>query len=99
MYCKFNGDPCAWIAIWDLFRSSVHAQRPYQSISNEKKLSYWTLLLSLSGPVAAAIRGLVIADQEYRVVAIDLLKKRFGDNVVIASSLYFQLRFWWDFAV
>ncbi len=51
--------------------------------------------MSLSGPVTCDSR-LAIADQNYRVVAVDLLKKRFGDNVVIASSLYFQLRFWWD---
>ncbi len=82
---KFSGDPVAWKPFWDLFCSSVDAQ----PISGVQKFSY--LSGSLVGPAAAAVRGLSITEENY-LVALGLLKRRFGDPIIIVRSLYSKLR-------
>ncbi|MCP3661259.1 MAG: DUF1759 domain-containing protein, partial [Gammaproteobacteria bacterium] len=82
---KFNGDLSGWKAFWDLFSSAVDSQ----PIPDVQKFSY--LSASLTGVAASAIKGLALTEINY-LVAVGLLKDRFGDNSAIIRSLYSQLR-------
>ena len=71
---NFNGSITGWTPFWDSFQTSVHNNT---TLSDAEKFSY--LHSFLSGKALEAISGLSITDASY-AIAIDILKKRFGDK-------------------
>lgn len=69
---EFRGNILLWNAFWDVFEVDVHLKKNY---SNATKFNF--LNSRLSGAAKALLLGLVPTNDNY-IVAIDLLKKRFG---------------------
>jgi hypothetical protein len=76
----FNGNILMWNAFWDVFEVEVHQKTKY---SNATKFNF--LNSRLSGEAKALLLGLVPTNDNY-IVAIDLLKKRFGQPAKIIMA-------------
>ncbi|KAI1707434.1 gag protein [Ditylenchus destructor] len=74
----FSGDPLQWPSFWATFEVMVHSK----PISNAEKMSY--LVMFLRNDAKRAINGYHITNDNYPIV-IDLLKRRFGNEKVIAE--------------
>ena len=82
---RFNGDVLKWPNFWQLFKVMVDNQ----PIEDVEKFGY--LQRTLTGKAAYAIAGLEMTPDCYKN-AVDILKKRFGNEDVIRDALYGQLR-------
>ena len=81
----FDGNILCWLEFWDIFNSSVHEQE----VPNVTKFSY--LKGALRGAAAVVIGGISVTNDNY-VIAIELLKEKFGKSEVIIDTLYSQLQ-------
>ncbi len=81
----FSGDLRKWREFWDTYESSVHNQH----ISNVQKFTY--LKSFLRDDALRTVEGIAICNDNYQE-AIDLLKKRFGDDKKVKRELYTDLR-------
>ena len=81
----FYGNPLDYPAFWDAFESTIDAN-PQLSLVN--KFNY--LKRMLKGQAEAAISGLKIAADNYKI-ALDILQSRFGNTDVIISAHMEQL--------
>ena len=77
---KFNGETYQWQSFWDSFSSSVDTN---ESLSDVEKFNYLRSLCEQGA--ASTIAGLALTDANYKV-AVDLLKKRFGNVDVVINS-------------
>ena len=77
---KFNGETYQWQSFWDSFSSSVDTN---ESLSDVEKFNYLRNLCEQGA--ASTIAGLALTDANYKV-AVDLLKKRFGNVDVVINS-------------
>ena len=77
---KFNGEAYQWQSFWDSFSSSVNTN---ESLSDVEKFNYLRSLCEQGA--ASTIVGLALTDTNYKV-AVDLLKKRFGNVDVVINS-------------
>jgi len=75
----FNGDLTKWEAFWSTFESSIHLNLTLSAVD---KFTYLNSLLE--GPAMRAVAGLKLSATNY-TVAIDTLKKRFGNKRQIIS--------------
>ena len=76
----FDGNVLMWSAFWDVFEVEVYQKTKY---SNATKFNF--LNSRLSGEAKALLLGLVPSNDNY-TVAIDLLKKRFGQPTKIIMA-------------
>ena len=74
---KFNGDLTKWKAFWSTFNSAIHLNTTLLAVD---KFMYLSSLLE--GPAMRAIAGLKISEANE---AIDILKKRFGNEQLIIN--------------
>ncbi len=77
---EFEGNILLWNAFWDVFEVEVHLKTKY---SNATKFNF--LNSRLSGDAKALLFGLVPSNDHY-TVAIDLLKKCFGQPAKIIMA-------------
>ncbi|EFX73450.1 hypothetical protein DAPPUDRAFT_253081 [Daphnia pulex] len=77
---EFDGNILLWNAFWDVFEVEVHLKTKY---SNATKFNF--LNSRLSGDAKALLLGLVPSNDNY-TVAVDLLKKRFGQPAKIINK-------------
>ena len=77
---KFNGEAYQWQSFWDSFSSSVDTN---ESLSDVDKFNYLRSLCKQGAP--STIAGLALTNANYKV-AVDLLKKRFGNVDVAINS-------------
>ncbi|XP_078384164.1 uncharacterized protein LOC144666642 [Oculina patagonica] len=77
---KFYGSVAEWQGFWDAFKNAVHENRQLSEID---KFTYLKGLLG--GEASTAIAGLSLTEGNYGA-AIDILKKRFGDEQKIISA-------------
>ncbi|EFX60250.1 hypothetical protein DAPPUDRAFT_278468 [Daphnia pulex] len=77
---EFDGNILLWNAFWDVFEVEVHLKTKY---SNATKFNF--LNSRLSGDAKALLLGLVPSNDNY-TVAVDLLKKRFGQPAKIIMA-------------
>ena len=77
---KFYGSVAEWQSFWDAFKNAVHENR---QLSDIDKFTYLKGLLG--GEAGTAIAGLSLTEGNYGA-AIDILKKRFGDEQKIISA-------------
>ena len=77
---KFKGDPTMWQSFHDFFDSAVHQN---ESLSNVQKMNY--LINFVEGQAPETIKGLSLKNDNY-LIALDLLKERFGDAQAIISA-------------
>ncbi|XP_053388626.1 uncharacterized protein LOC128551737 [Mercenaria mercenaria] len=82
---SFAGDKTKWTEFWDCFQSAVHNNK---MISNIEKFTY--LKSKLFGEAGRAIAGLALSSENYNV-AMDILKKRFGNSQEIIDLHYKRL--------
>ncbi|XP_011410528.1 PREDICTED: uncharacterized protein LOC100633078 [Amphimedon queenslandica] len=76
----FDGDYTKWKTFWDSFESAIHNRR---DLSDIDKFTYLRSLLIRSAKEAVA--GLSLTSSNYQE-AIDILKKRFGDESQIITK-------------
>ncbi|KZS02076.1 Uncharacterized protein APZ42_001028, partial [Daphnia magna] len=77
---EFDGNVLLWNTFWDVFEIEVHEKTKY---SGATKFNF--LNSRLSGEAKALLNGLVPSNDNY-VVAVDLLKKRFGQPAKIIMA-------------
>ncbi|XP_037505670.1 uncharacterized protein LOC119381997 [Rhipicephalus sanguineus] len=77
---KFDGNRQKWHRFWMQFSTAVHNN---DDLSAAEKLNYLSTLVT--GTAAAAISGLQATGECYED-AIDILKKRFGDERIIVQE-------------
>ena len=77
---KFYGSVADWQSFWDAFSNAVHKN---SQLSEIDKFTYLKGLLG--GEASTAIAGLSLTQGNYGV-AIEILKKRFGDEQKIISA-------------
>ena len=77
---KYYGKPHKWQEFWDSFKASVDSN---PSLSNCLKLEY--LKAQCEGEAYQSVAGLELTDHNYEI-AIDLLKRRFGQRQIILNS-------------
>ncbi len=82
---NYYGDPLKWPDFWDSYEATIHTQ----NISNVQKFNY--LKTIVKGRAFEAIEGISVNNANY-IVAIETLKKRFGDRSIIKTTLYNNLR-------
>ncbi|XP_060601760.1 uncharacterized protein LOC132755001 [Ruditapes philippinarum] len=82
---SFNGDKTRWTEFWDSFKNAVHNNK---YISNVEKFNY--LKGKLVGEAKSAITGLALTSDNY-IMAVDILRKRFGNTQEIIDLHYSQL--------
>ena len=76
----FRGNLMRWTAFWDSFDSAIHSN---DQLSEIEKFNYLRLLLE--GAAYDAIAGLALSAANY-VEAVEILKKRFGNQQLIISK-------------
>ena len=76
---RFNGDVMKWTTFWDSYSSAVHNN---DQLSDVDKFNYLRSLLERTA--YEAIAGLTLSAANY-AEAVDVLKKRFGDQQLIIS--------------
>ncbi|XP_040072475.1 uncharacterized protein LOC120844659 [Ixodes scapularis] len=77
---KYNGDLEDWQTFWDQFQSSIDHN---PTLSPVDKLKY--LKIYLVGKADAAVKRIPVTSDNYSV-AIELLKRRFGQPTVIVNN-------------
>ena len=77
---KYYGKPHKWQEFWDSFKASVDSN---PSLSNCLKLEY--LKAQCEGEAYQSVAGLELTDHNYGI-AIELLKRRFGQRQIILNS-------------
>ena len=80
----FNGNPLQWTTFWQQFEFAVDKQR----IADVQKMNY--LVSRLRESALRAVEGYAVNNDNYTLV-VDALKKRFGDDKVIAEALEAEL--------
>ena len=80
----FNGNPLQWTTFWQQFEFAVDKQR----IADVQKMNY--LVSRLRETALRAVEGYAVNNDNYTLV-VDALKKRFGDDKVIAEALEAEL--------
>lgn len=78
---KFDGDVLSFSEYWDRFVASVDSR----DIQDVDKLTY--LMGSLEGTALETVQGLLTTNENYKI-AVDLLKKRFGNKNTIINAHY-----------
>ena len=78
----FNGEPLAWTPFWDGFLAAVDGNERFAPV---EKFVY--LKGKLEGDALAAVAGLPLTNVNYPV-AVDILRKRFGDKQRIIDAHY-----------
>ena len=78
----FNGEPLAWTHFWDGFLAAVDGN---ERLSPVEKFVY--LKGKLEGDALAAVAGFPLTNVNYPV-AVDILRKRFGDKQRIIDAHY-----------
>ena len=78
----FNGEPLAWTPFWDGFLAAVDGN---ERLAPVEKFVY--LKGKLEGDALAAVAGLPLTNVNYPV-AVDILRKRFGDKQRIIDAHY-----------
>ena len=81
----FYGNSLDYPTFWDAFESTIDAN---PQLSPVNKLNY--LKGMVIGQAGAAISGLKITPDDYKI-ALDILKSRFGDTNIIISAYKEQL--------
>ncbi|KAH7975146.1 hypothetical protein HPB49_024412 [Dermacentor silvarum] len=77
---KFDGNRKQWHRFWTQFSTAVHNK---EELSTADKFNYLSTLLSEAA--ASAISGLQATGECFQD-AIDVLKKRFGDESIIVQE-------------
>ncbi|XP_077528455.1 uncharacterized protein LOC144140816 [Haemaphysalis longicornis] len=77
---KFDGNRKNWQRFWMQFSSAVHNN---SELSSADKFNYLNTLVT--GAAASAISGLQASEECYKD-AVDILKKRFGDERIIVQD-------------
>ena len=77
---EFSGDLLEWTSFWDSFSSAIN-ENP--GLSDVDKMNYLKGLLK--GEALKVIGGLTLTSYNY-VIAIDLLKERFGKKQVLINA-------------
>ena len=77
---KFGGNHSEYQLLWDSFDATNNSN---ESLNGIEKLDY--LRLYMEGPTAATITGLALTKENYKI-AVDLLRRRYGNKQVIISS-------------
>ena len=75
----YSGDPLKWQEFWEQYRTIIHIS----NLATTMKFHY--LRKVLVGRAAAVIRGLPTTEDNY-MVAVDKLRKEFGDNSKLRSA-------------
>eukprot|EP00794_Sanderia_malayensis_P019642 gene19641-biopygen13912 len=75
----YRGDPLKWQEFWEQYRTIIHTS----NLATTMKFHY--LRKVLVGRAAAVIRGLPATGDNY-MVAVDKLRKEFGDNSKLRSA-------------
>ena len=75
----YGGDPLKWQEFWEQYRTIIHTS----NLATTMKFHY--LRKVLVGRAAAVIKGLPTTEDNY-VVAVDKLRKEFGDNSKLRSA-------------
>ncbi|KAI5632974.1 hypothetical protein NE865_14311 [Phthorimaea operculella] len=78
---KFDGKIEKWPEFWATFENAVHNRR----LDNSVKLTY--LYSCIQGSALEALRGLNITNENYDI-ALEMLKKRFGNKDLIVDAHY-----------
>jgi len=81
----YDGDRLNWLEFWDCFVTTIHENK---KLSNVEKFNY--LLSVLSGEAKSVIAGLSLSNDNY-LIAVQLLKERFGELQNVIDSHYSQL--------
>jgi hypothetical protein len=84
MIC-FNGDKTRWTEFWDSFKNAVHNNK-YISIVEK----FNCLKGKLVGEAKSAVTGLALTSDNY-IMAVDILRQRFGNTLEIIDLHYSQL--------
>ena len=82
---SFSGDKTKWIAFWDSFPCAVHNNI---RLSNVEKINY--LKSKPVGEARKAIADFALSSENY-CVAVDILKRRFGNPQESVDMHYNQL--------
>ena len=77
---KFGGNHSEYQLLWDSFDAAYNSN---ESLNGIEKLDY--LRLYMEGPTAVMITGLALTKENYKI-AVDLLRRRYGNKQVIISS-------------
>ena len=77
---KFGGNHSEYQLLWDSFEAAYNSN---ESLNGIEKLDY--LRLYMEGPTAVMITGLALTKENYKI-AVDLLRRRYGNKQVIISS-------------
>lgn len=81
---RFSGDPKEWFRFWDSFSVSTNSQ----NIAPVQKFTY--LKSCFGGKAIDVTDGIQMTNENYEV-AVNKLKARFGDELLIIRSLYQQV--------
>ena len=81
----FSGNKLKWTEFWDSFECSIHRNK---KLSNIEKFNY--LKSKVTGDAQKAISGLALSNENY-IIAIDILKDRFGDSQEVINLHYNQM--------
>ena len=76
----FYGDPVEWRAFWDQFKASIHDNKKLGVIHKYNYLRSY-----LHNAASACIEGLTLTEGYY-VIAVDILKERFGNTQVLIRA-------------
>lgn len=82
---SFSGDRLKWSEFWDSFESTIHTNH---KLSNIEKFNY--LSSKLYGEARRAVSGLSLTNDNY-LVAVGILRERFGETQCVISSHYEKL--------
>ena len=82
---KFYGDATEWQQFYDSFSCAVDQNN---SLSDVEKMNY--LVNLLGGEAALCVKGLQLSNANY-LVALNMLKERYGDDQVLISSFMNKL--------
>ena len=82
---SFSGEKLKWAEFWDSFEAAVHLNT---SLSEVEKLNY--LMSKLSDEAKNSVSGIQLSNENYQV-AVELLKKRYGDKQAVVTSHYTEL--------
>lgn len=77
---KFGGNHSEYQLLWDSFDAAYNSN---ESLNSIEKLDY--LRWYMEGPTAVMITGLALTKENYKI-AVDLLRRRYGNKQVIISS-------------
>ena len=82
---KFSGELLKWRTFWELFKAAVDDD---DSLTGVQKFTY--LRSAVSGMAADLLEGMAITELNYKT-AVDILKKRFGNEQIQRTALLREL--------